>query len=56
MTTYLGKSCSFGLMCVSFMNVYQFVCVLLSLLVEGGMWFLTVLIPYHCLSTLIAKY
>ena len=33
MTTYLGKSCLFGLLCVSFVNVYQFVCVLLSLLV-----------------------
>ena len=29
----LGKSCSFGLLCVSFMNLYQFACVLLSLLV-----------------------
>ena len=26
MTTCLGKSCSFGLSCVSFVNVYQFVC------------------------------
>ena len=26
MTTCLRKSCSFGLPCVSFMNVYQFVC------------------------------
>ena len=33
MTTCLGKSCILGLLCVSFVNVYQFVCVLLSLLV-----------------------
>ena len=26
MTTCLGKSCSFGLSCVSFVNVYQFLC------------------------------
>ena len=33
MTTCLGKSCSFGLLCVSFVNVNQLVCVFLSLLV-----------------------
>ena len=33
MTTCLGKSYSFGLLCVSFVNVYQFVCELLSLVV-----------------------
>ena len=33
MITYLEKSCSFGLVCVSFVNVYEFVCVLLSLLI-----------------------
>ena len=33
MTTCLGKSCSFGLLCVSFVNVYQSVFVLLSPLV-----------------------
>ena len=31
MTTCLEKSYSFGLLCVSFVNVNQFVCVLLSL-------------------------
>ena len=31
MTTFLGKSFSLGLLCVSFANGYQFVCVLLSL-------------------------
>ena len=33
MTTCVGKSCSFGLLCVSFVNVYEFVCVLLVRLV-----------------------
>ena len=33
MTTCVGKSCSFGLPRVTFVNVYQFVCMLLSLLV-----------------------
>ena len=33
MTTCLGKSCLFHLPCVSFVNVYQFVCVVLSHLV-----------------------
>ena len=38
MATCFGKSCSFGLLCVSFENVYEFVCVLLSLLVLRVMW------------------
>ena len=33
MTTYLGKSCSFGLLYVSFVNVYEFVCAHLYFLV-----------------------
>ena len=33
MTACLGKSSSFGLLCVSIVNVYKFVCVLLSLFV-----------------------
>ena len=33
MTICLGKSCSFGLLCVSFVNVYQFVCLPLFLMV-----------------------
>ena len=33
MTTSLEKNCSFGLMYVSFVNIYQIVCVLLSRLV-----------------------
>ena len=44
MTTCLGKSCSFGLPCVSFVNVYPCVCVCLCVCVcasfpfgfEGG--------------------
>ena len=40
MTACLGKSCSFGLPCVSFVNVYQFVCVLLSLLVLSWVCFI----------------
>ena len=31
MTTCLGKSCSFGLLCMSFEDVYEYVRVLLSL-------------------------
>ena len=31
MTTCLGKRCSFDLLCVSSVKVYQFVCVSLSL-------------------------
>ena len=33
MTTCLGNSCSFSLICVSYVIVYQFIYVLLSLLV-----------------------
>ena len=35
MSTCLGKSCLFGLTCVSFVNVCQFVYVLLALLFLG---------------------
>ena len=50
MTNCLGKGFFSG-HCVSFVNVYQCVCVLLSLFFfEGGMWDLTVLFPEHCLS------
>ena len=51
MTICLGKSCPFGLLCVSFVNVYQFLCVsFFSFGFEGGMWDLIVLISDHCLS------
>ena len=55
MTACLGKSCSFGLLCVSFVNVYQLLCmcVLLPCCFGGGMWDLIVLIPDHCLSIYI---
>ena len=33
MATCLGKNCSLGLQWVSFMNVYQFVCLLLFFMV-----------------------
>ena len=33
MTLYLGKGCSLGLLYASYLNVYQFSCVVLSLLV-----------------------
>ena len=47
MTICLEKSCSVGLLCVSFVNVYQFLCVNF---LRGGMWDVIVLIPDHCLS------
>ena len=51
MTTCLGKSRSFGLLCVSFVNVYYILCVcFFPVGIEGGMWFVIVLIPDHCLS------
>ena len=51
MTTCLGKSCSFGTLCVSCVGVCQFVSVLLSLLFFfGGIRNLIVLLPDYCLS------
>ena len=51
MTTCLGKSCSFGLLCMTYVNVYEFVCVLLSLLVlRVGCGNLIILILDHCFS------
>ena len=54
MTTCLGKSCLFGLLCMSFVNVYQIVCVCVCpsfrFGIESGMWDVVVLIPDHCLS------
>ena len=49
MTTYLGKSCSFGLPRVPFDNCRQ----LFSYFpfgFEGRMWDLIVSVPDHCLS------
>ena len=51
MTTCLGKSCSFGPLCVSFVNVYPFSCVsIFPFGFDGGMLILIVLIPDHRLS------
>ena len=51
MTTYLTKSCSFGVLCMSFVNAYQsVVCSSLPFRFDGGMWDLIVLIPEHAIS------
>ena len=51
MTTYLGKSCSFGLPRVPFVNCRQVMHLVISLFgFEGRMWDLTVSVPDHCLS------
>ena len=47
MTTCLGKSCLFGLPCVSLVNVG--VRVLFSPGFEGCMWDLIVLVPDRCI-------
>ena len=48
MTTCLGNSCSFSLLCVSFVNVS--VCAPFPFGFEGGMWDLIVVVPDQCLS------
>ena len=56
MTTCLGKSCcSFGLLCVSFVNVYQFLSVSFPFWLEGGMWELIVCLVIAFLLTLRYK-
>ena len=52
MITCLGKSCSFGLLCVSFVGVCGFFVFVLFFLfgIEDRMWGVIVLIPDHCLS------
>ena len=51
MTTYLGKSCSFGLPRVPFVNCRQFMYLVISLLVLGGrICDLIVSVPDHFLS------
>ena len=51
MTTYLGKSCSFGLPRVPFVNCGQFMYLVISLFgFAGRMWDLIVSVPDHCLS------
>ena len=50
MTTCLGKSCSFGLPHMPFVNCCQFMYLLISLLVLGRIWDPIVSVPDHCLS------
>ena len=50
MATCLGKSCSFGLLRVPFVNCCQFMYLVVSLLVLRAGCDLIVLIPDHCLS------
>ena len=51
MATCLGKSCSFGLPRVPFVNCCQFMYLVVSLLIfGGGMWGLIVSVPDQCLS------
>ena len=51
MTTYLGKSCSFGLPRVPFVNCRRFMYLVISLLVyRAGCGTLMVSVPDHCLS------
>ena len=44
MTTSLETSCSVGLPCVSFVNVYQFLCVLSFLVFRVG-------VEFDCIDT-----
>ena len=51
MTTYLGKSCSFCLPRVPFVNCRQFMYLVISLFgFEGRIWDLIVSVPDRCLS------
>ena len=51
MTTYLGKSCSFCLPRVPFVNCRQFMYLVISLFgFQGRIWDLIVSVPDHCLS------
>ena len=55
MTTCMGKSYSFGLLCVSFVGVGQILsCPSFLFGIEEGMWDVIVLIPDHCLSIYFA--
>ena len=56
MTTCLGKSCSFGLPRVPFLNCCQFMYLVISPFgFEGRMWDLIVSVPDHCLSFYFPK-
>ena len=48
MTTYLKKSCLFSLLCVSFVNVYEFVYASLPFRFDDGLLGLIVLVLDHC--------
>ena len=51
MTTYFGKSCSFCLPRVPFVNCRQLMYLVISFFgFEGRIWDLIVSIPDHCLS------
>ena len=50
MTTCLGKSCSFSLPRVPFVNCQVMYLVVSLLVFEGRMWDLIVSVPDHCLS------
>ena len=50
MTTYLGKSCSFGLSRVPFVNCRQFMYLVIPFGFEGRIRDLIVSVPDHCLS------
>ena len=58
MTTCLGKSCSFGLLCVFFVNFLQILCVCPSFPfgIEGGMWDVIALIPDHLMSVYFSAF
>ena len=49
MITYLGKSCTFGLTRVPFVNCRQLMYLVISLGFEGRIWDLIVSVPDHCL-------
>ena len=50
MTTCLGMSCSFGLLCAFFMGVVKFCVCPFPLGIEGRLWDVIVLIPDHLTS------
>ena len=50
MTTYLGKSCSFCLPRVHFVNCCQFMYLVFPFGFEDRIWDLIVSVPDHCLT------
>ena len=54
MTTYLVKSCSFSLLCLSFVDVVELCMCPFPFRIESRMWVVIVLIPDHCLSSYFA--